>query len=293
MSTTERSYHERAAYIWSEDSVRLIMTPSTLAKSIYFYIQEAGYFKTFDSYFTERKNLNSFLLVYTISGNGRLKYEEDTYDLVAGNCFFINCMKYHYYETPKGEDWEFLWVHFNGSNALGYYEEFSKNGFQIVACQDKLFIESALRRIVSLNLKRNVSTEVLSSNLINNILTKLMIQTITQNTQTIFIPEYLKKILKEIDQNFKMSLTLDSLATEYGVSKFYLSREFKKYTGITVNEYIITARISFTKELLKYSSQPISEIAFAAGMNNVSHFINLFKAREGITPLAYRKEWRG
>lgn len=292
MAKNEHPYQERAAYTWSEDSIRLIMTPSALAKSIYFYVQEAGYFKTDDAYFTERKNLNSFLIVYTLSGKGILKYRDHSYPQVSGCCFWINCLEHHYYETAHGENWEFLWVHFNGNNALGYFQEFSKNGFQVQECQDKFFMESTLRRIVSLNQKRNASTELLSSNLLGSLLTELTMQTMLPDSQTIFIPDYLKGILKEIDQNFKTNLALDTLAQSHGVSKFYLSREFKKFMGVTVNEYIITTRLSYAKELLKYSDQSVSDITYAIGMNNVSHFINLFKAREGVTPLAYRKEWR-
>ena len=147
----DQNYEERASYSWSEDSVRLINTASNVAKSIYFYIQEAGYFKTSDSYFTERKNLNSFLIVYTISGNGYLKYKGCSYTLSAGQCFYINCMEHHYYETAKNSDWEFLWIHFNGSSALGYYEEFVKNGFKTIQIQDTFFMESTLRRILALN----------------------------------------------------------------------------------------------------------------------------------------------
>lgn len=62
--------------------------------------------------------------------------------------------------------------------------------------------------------------------------------------------------------------------------------------GLTVNEYIITARISYAKELLKYSELSVNEITYEIGMNNVTHFINLFKARENLTPLSYRKAWR-
>lgn len=288
----DQNYEERASYSWSEDSVRLIITASNVAKSIYFYIQEAGYFKTSDSYFTERKNLNSFLIVYTISGNGHLKYQGCNYSLSAGQCFYINCMEHHYYETARNSDWEFLWVHFNGSNALGYYEEFVKNGFKTVQIQDTFFMESTLRRILALNQKRNASTEVLTSSLITNVLTELLVQTITFDAQTIFMPGYIKNVLKDIDQNFKSPLSLDDLAGRHGVSKFHLSKEFKKYTGTTVNEYIIANRLSYAKELLKYSNDSVNEIAYKIGMNHVSHFINLFKNRENTTPLAYRKEWQ-
>lgn len=288
----DQNYEERASYSWSEDSVRLIITASNVAKSIYFYIQEAGYFKTSDSYFTERKNLNSFLIVYTISGNGYLKYKGCSYTLSAGQCFYINCTEHHYYETAKNSDWEFLWIHFNGSSALGYYEEFVKNGFKTIQIQDTFFMESTLRRILALNQKRNASTEVLTSSLITNVLTELLVQTITFDAQTIFMPPYIKNVLKDIDQNFKSPLSLDDLACRHGVSKFHLSKAFKKYTGTTVNEYIIANRLSYAKELLKYSNDSVNEIAYKVGMNHVSHFINLFKNRENTTPLAYRKEWQ-
>lgn len=288
----KKKLEERLSYAWSEDSVRLIVTPSPLAKSLYFYVQETGYFKTGDSYFTERKNLNSFLLVYTISGHGCLRYGGETYELGCGDCFYIDCREHHLYETVKGEHWEFLWVHFNGNQGKGYFEEFVRNGFQTVACRDGKQMEEYLRTIVSLNQKRNISTELLCSSLITNLLTELLLQTMTQNSPVLFIPPYMKALLKEIDQNFTETLTLEELARHCGMSKFYLSREFKKYMGITVNEYIITARISYAKELLRYSDHSVNEITYEIGMNHVSHFIQLFKAREGLTPLAYRKEWQ-
>lgn len=61
--------------------------------------------------------------------------------------------------------------------------------------------------------------------------------------------------------------------------------------GVTVNEYVVLTRIAHAKELLKYSDLSVNEITFEVGMNNVTHFINLFKAREQMTPLAYRKIW--
>lgn len=290
--SNQNKYIERASYTWSKDSIRLIMTPSTTARSIYFYLQEAGYFKTTPPYFTERKNLNSFLIVYTISGNGRLTYQNENYELTAGTCFYINCINYHYYKTPKNSGWEFLWIHFNGSSALGYYEEFTKNGFKILDIEDQFLIEGTIRRIISINHKRNTQTEILTSSLIINLLTELLLQNCTSHIQNQYLPDYLKSIIKDIEQNFRTKLSLDILSKNHGISKFYLSKEFKKYVGIPLNEYIINARLSYSKELLKYSELSVSEIAYQSGMNNVSHFINLFKNRENVTPLAYRKEWK-
>ena len=283
---------ERGSHTWSEDSIRMILTPSSTARSTYFYTQEVGYFKTFHPYFSERENLDSFLIVYTVSGKGYLEYEGQTYPITKGQCFYINCEQHHLYRTDREEDWEILWIHFNGNSALGYYKAFTRNGFQILSVRDEFFMERTLWRIIALNQKKDLTTELVTSNLINGMLTELLLQTATNNADTFLIPDYIRQIVREIDKNFKSGLPLSYFEEFTHRSRYHILKEFKKYIGVTIHEYIITARISYAKELLKYSDLPVSEIAFEAGMNNVTHFINLFKAREGTTPLAYRKAWR-
>lgn len=283
---------ERGSHTWSEDSIRMILTPSSTARSTYFYTQEVGYFKTFHPYFSERENLDSFLIVYTVSGKGYLEYEGQTYPITKGQCFYINCEQHHLYRTDREEDWEILWIHFNGNSALGYYKEFTRNGFQILSVRDEFFMERTLWRIIALNQKKDLTTELVTSNLINGMLTELLLQTATNNADTFLIPDYIRQIVREIDKNFKSGLPLSYFEEFTHRSRYHILKEFKKYIGVTIHEYIITARISYAKELLKYSDLPVSEIAFESGMNNVTHFINLLKAREGTTPLAYRKAWR-
>ena len=285
-------YVEYADYSWSSDSIRYIATPSPTAKSIYYYIQEAGHFKTTPPYFTKRKNLHSFLIVFTLSGEGILEYEDKTYTLASGQAFFINCMTAHHYYTKKDSNWEFLWLHFEGSNSLGYYEEFTKNGFSIITIKDRDSFALTMRRILSLHQKKDFSAEILSSSLIVSLLTELLLSTNDQQGNYIFIPPAVKTAQKYIDKNFGSSVTLDILSKECNTSKFHLSRQFKQSIGTTIKEYLILARLSHAKELLKYSDMPVQKIAFESGFNNVSHFICIFKEHENVTPLAFRREWQ-
>lgn len=205
----------------------------------------------------------------------------------------INCEQHHLYETRKDDDWEFLWVHFNGSSSLGYYNEFVRNGFRIITCQNQSFMEQTIRRIITLHQQRDLTTELITSNLINSLLTELLLQTSTNNVDTFLIPDYIREIAREIDKNFKEELTLAHFEAQVHRSRYHILKEFKKYMGITIHEYLISTRLSYAKELLKYTDYPVQEITFETGMNNVTHFINLFKDREGMTPLVYRKAWRG
>lgn len=288
---SENQYLERADYSWSEDSIRFINTPTISARQTFFYVQEAGYFRTAPPYFTERANLNSFLIFYTISGKGLLKYQGQSYHLMPGASVLINCMNHHYYECLSGQEWEFLWLHFNGSTALGYYEEFMKNGFRVLYETDTFFMERTMRRVLALTQKKDLHSEIIVSSLITEVLTHLLILNSSENLGLGFMPPYLKNVLKKIEYQFREPLSLDQLSEEFGVSKFHLSREFKRYMGTSLNEYLILTRLNHAKELLKYSNKTVEEIAYACGFHHVSHFINLFKSHEKTTPLQFRKQW--
>ena len=291
MKKKNYEYLERADYTWSEDSIRFINTPTQSARQSFFYVQEVGYFKTSPPYFTERANLNSFLLFYTISGKGELKYMNQTYHLLPGTTTLINCMNHHYYECLSGQSWEFLWLHFNGATAMGYYEEFMKSGFRIIKEMDPFFMEGTMRRVLSLTQKKDLHSEIMVSSLIMQILTQLLIENSSENLGLGFMPSYIKDVIKKIDKQFQEPLSLDDFADEAGISKFHLSREFRRYIGVPLNEYLITTRLNHSKELLRYSSLPVEQVAYSCGFHNVSHFINLFKKHEHSTPLQYRKEW--
>ena len=116
-------YMEKLDLTWSDDSIRFINTATPRARQTFFYVQEAGDFCTSSPYFTERENLNSFLIIYTLRGKGLLKYHGSQYSLHPGTTAYINCMEHHHYECLQKQNWEFLWLHFNGPSALGYYED--------------------------------------------------------------------------------------------------------------------------------------------------------------------------
>ena len=76
------------------------------------------------------------------------------------------------------------------------------------------------------------------------------------------------------------------------MSKFYLTKEFKKAYGVTISKYIISRRINYAKRLLRFTEKPIDEISEICGFYDTSYFNKQFKASEDITPFKYRKTWR-
>ena len=106
---------------YAETSRRILHTPSTLARRTFFYVQEAGYLKLKKSHISQRKNLDSYLLVLVLSGSGSLTYKDTVYPLKKNTCFFINCMIPYHHQSSETDPWELIWVHFNGATSGEYH----------------------------------------------------------------------------------------------------------------------------------------------------------------------------
>jgi AraC-like DNA-binding protein len=98
----------------------------------------------------------------------------------------------------------------------------------------------------------------------------------------------IKQIIQYIHKNLASELSLDTISGKFFLSKYHLGYLFKKVTGFTVNEYIISRRIMRSKELLK-NNLPVSQVGEMVGYNNNSHFIRTFKKLVGVSPKQYTK----
>jgi len=92
-----------------------------------------------------------------------------------------------------------------------------------------------------------------------------------------------------IMDNFREPLPLDALLLHASMSKATFSRHFRKHTGKTFTEFLNEVRIDFACRRLVETNQSISEIAFAAGFNSLSHFNYGFQTVHHCTPSAFRR----
>lgn len=94
-----------------------------------------------------------------------------------------------------------------------------------------------------------------------------------------------------IYSHIKERITIEDLADELGVSSGYLSRLFKKETGVSVSAYIRRQKIDMAKNLLRFSDYSMIEIANRLSFSSQSHFIQQFREAVGMTPKKYREEY--
>ncbi len=95
-------------------------------------------------------------------------------------------------------------------------------------------------------------------------------------------------VIKHIETNYQEYISVESLCSFVGMSRSYLSTQFKEETGLSITEYINMVRIRESKRLLLETTNSIADIAVSCGFDNQSYFSRIFKAKTGITPRKYR-----
>jgi len=96
-------------------------------------------------------------------------------------------------------------------------------------------------------------------------------------------------VRRYIDNHYKEPLTLDLLAEEANVNKYYLSHAYKQTYGISPISYMIACRIREGKRLLADTDLSLSQISMILGFSSASYFSQSFRKSEGISPVEYRK----
>ncbi len=87
-----------------------------------------------------------------------------------------------------------------------------------------------------------------------------------------------------IQDNLTQDISLEAIANELGISRYYFCRLFKKSTGVSPHQYVIQCRIDRAKKLLSQKHKNIADVALQVGFTNQSHFSKHFKRIVGITP---------
>jgi len=101
--------------------------------------------------------------------------------------------------------------------------------------------------------------------------------------------ERIDSVLEYVKTHLKEKLDLDTLANMAFLSKFHFHRIMKSYLGESLGRHVNRLRVQTAARLLKYSDNPVTEIAFMIGYDSPTSFTKGFKKHFGVSPSQFRK----
>lgn len=101
--------------------------------------------------------------------------------------------------------------------------------------------------------------------------------------------QYVRRAKNYIESSIGRRLSVRDVAEAVSIHDRYLYTLFVQIEGISPKEYILLRKMETAKDLLANTDLTVSDIAQATGLPDVYSFSRLFKAKQGVSPSAYRK----
>lgn len=93
-------------------------------------------------------------------------------------------------------------------------------------------------------------------------------------------------------EHYSEAICMEKLARELGISYSRFRQLFRKQTGTSPKQYLISLRIERACDLIANTDKSFKEIAALLGFNSPFHFTNQFRQIIGVSPRGWRHDLR-
>lgn len=211
-----------------------------------------------------------YIIHYIVTGNGVFFAGNEKYEIRPNQIFITAPGEVYRFHADIDDPMHYIFLKFCGSMAK-----------KMESLPRVLAIDgSPLINIINCNKESNTAEEYITAQLY------LLFSQLFEVSQK--KNDYITIIKNFISANPDGDITVENVCNLVNLNRQYVSALFKKETGITIQQYIISLRIERAKLLLKQQIS-VTETAMNCGYQSVYAFSKSFKRVVGITPSEFQK----
>jgi AraC family transcriptional regulator of arabinose operon len=234
--------------------------------------------------------VDSWLLVYTISGEARFRAGLRDFALVPGQLVLIEPGTLTDFSGAGGANWHFYWVVFQCGDSWRSYLQWPLAGPGVrilsiagdVAADIDVTLDQLYRNFIDSGPRK---TE-LDHNLLEQLLLRCA-SSLPRDTSRGLDPR-VKAARAYIDEHFAEDIGLADIAAASNLSASRLSGLFRQQTGASVMAYRNELRLVKAAQLLLHSNLRIADIGQRVGYTEQAFFSRIFRKHLGMSPRQYR-----
>jgi AraC-like DNA-binding protein/mannose-6-phosphate isomerase-like protein (cupin superfamily) len=244
----------------------------------------------------------AYEIIFVLDGELLYFVEDRTYKLTAGSILCIPANSLHQNVTVDKTKYraimirfskDFVQTHMDTDDASFFYSCYYKTrALKLNQEQTEEIKELCLNMFNEFNTKDPGYEYYCHALLVQLVIKVKRFSLVASEDSRVDYPNYLhmkiSKIAGFINANYTEQITLKNVAEEFGISEYYLSRNFRTVTGFSFSEYVNTTRINMAKKLLRDTNMKITRIAEETGFNTITHFGRMFKSMTGCSPKTFR-----
>ena len=233
---------------------------------------------------------NHVELFYIIGGKGQFLINDQLYPVNTNHLVIINPNVIHTEVSLNAQPLEYIVLGVDGIELS--ISDTSNGQFCILDHFESLDMASCLRNILREMEMKQPGYEDVCQAFMEILIIRLMRSTglsLPSETSAVSTNRQCAAVRRYIDLHFKEARTLEQLAEEGHMNKFYLSHAFKREYGVSPINYMISRRIEESKYLLAETDLSMSQIAQLLGFSSLSYFSQVFHRTQNISPKEYRQ----
>lgn len=243
-------------------------------------------------------------ILYVIKGGIRVRISYETYFLETGDFLLINSYELHSIEDIEQENSNIVAViqcgrelYTEKEGILIWQAPIYKEGSQI-----QMQVKNAIRKVIELDIGRTGASVEKIEEKMRDLFVLLKhyysaeIYDIEQGGKNMFaendlLIQRLNRILLYMYTHFNGALTLEQIAAEHGVSKYYISHMIKQAFGASFQEMMGKIRAERAELFLLGTDLPAGQVSDQVGFSSYQYFNKYFKTCFQMAPMEYRKRY--
>lgn len=216
--------------------------------------------------FGVRSTTRKYTLIHSVvRGKGTVHIRGKVFTVTAGQAFLICPGETASYFADTEEPWHYRWVGFDGA--------LSQHFAQLPPVFD--LPEEIFRKMLRVAELPDAAEYRLAAELL-----QLYARLFTQSTGD---NRYVRRVENYIHASYMLPLRVEHIAEQLNLDRRYLSALFKKKTGQSIQQYLISVRMEEAEQHLR-SGCSVKEAASLVGYENASNFSRMFKQHYGRSP---------
>jgi AraC-like DNA-binding protein len=232
------------------------------------------------------------VIQYTLSGRGRLRFEDRDMFVEPGQVMLVNRPHDHCCWLAEDERWEFFYVTLGGPGALkGVREAIAKFGPVVTLAPESTTLARLAETCAAVLDERLTfphSASELAYGLVMSLLDAGTAHHETAATAGAPVPKFVQDVEEFCRTNLTRPIGVDDLARVAKMSRFHFTRKFEKARGISPGRYLAGLRLEESLRLISGGSHTVKRVAEECGFGDANYFCKVFRRSFGVSPGAFR-----